>query len=52
MYWGELDPELEGVGPGEGVARKGPPLSFHVPVPPVLLLSLFLLSFLFKTVKY
>lgn len=34
VYWGELDPELEGVGPGEGVAQKGPPLSFRVPVPP------------------
>lgn len=35
VYWGELDPELEGVGPGGGQRLKGAPtLSLHVPVSP------------------
>lgn len=42
---GELDPELVGVGPREGASPTP-----HVPVFP--LLSPFLLTFLFKTVKY
>lgn len=35
VYWGELDPELEVGGSwGRGAARKGLPLSLHVPAPP------------------
>lgn len=33
VYWGELDPELEGVGPGGGRWLKGAP-TLHVPVSP------------------
>lgn len=53
VYWGELDPELEGGGPGRGEwpGRGSHSLSMF-PHPLALLPSLFLLSFLFKTVKY
>lgn len=54
VYRGELDPELEGVGPGGGQRLQGAP-SLSLPVslcPPGPLPSLFLLSFLFQTVNY
>lgn len=49
VYWGELDPELEGVGPGGGQWLKGAPtLSLHVRVPLALLPVLFSSVFSFK----
>lgn len=52
VYRGELDPELERVGPREGRGSEGLPLPLRAPAPPGPPPQPFLLSFLFKTVKY